>query len=385
MLKNFRYSGPSDILFGVDVHRELGAKIGELNGNRVFVITDPGVAKVGILEKVLKVIRDKGIATGFYDGVVPEPPIESVQEIASKVRQGGFDLVIGLGGGSPMDVAKVVSVLQSNDDPIESMVGTGNVRNRGLPTITIPTTAGTGSEVTQIAIFTFEKEQTKKGIVSPFLFASAAVVDPVFTYDLPSHITARTGMDALVHAIEAYLSLKANPMSDMYALEAIGVISKYIRKAVHNGEDIEARYFMSLGSLQAGLAFSNSSTAAVHALAYPLGGTFHIPHGLSNTLMLKSVMEYSFSGNLARYADIAAAMGENIDGFSEREAALRSIEGVENLAIDLGVPTKLREMGIPREAIPKMAEDASRQTRLILQNPRRLGVEDIEKIYHNAW
>lgn len=385
MLKSFRYSGPSDILFGVDVHKELGSTIRQLKGTRVFVITDQGVSRAGILEKILKVINDDGIQTAYYDNVVPEPPIESVQEVASRVREGGYDLIVGLGGGSPMDVAKVVSVLQGNDDPIESMVGTGNVKKPGLPTIAIPTTAGTGSEVTQIAIFTFEKEQTKKGIVSPYLFVSAAVVDPVFTYGLPSHITAHTGMDALVHAIESYLSLKANPMSDMFALEAIGVISRYIRKAVHNGDDIEARYYMSLGSLKAGLAFSNASTAAVHALAYPLGGTFHIPHGLSNTLMLKSVMEYSFAGNLERYADIASAMGENIEGLTEREAALKSIEGVENLALDLGVPTRLRDMGIPREAIPRMAEDASRQTRLILQNPRRLSVEDIEKIFHNAW
>jgi alcohol dehydrogenase class IV len=385
MLKSFRYSGPSDIFFGVDIHKQLGSTVRHLNGTRVFVITDPGVARAGILAEVLQVLKEDGIIAGSYDGVVPEPPIGSVQEVASRVKEEGYDLIIGLGGGSPMDVAKVVSVLQSNDDPIESMVGTGNVKKPGLPTITIPTTSGTGSEVTQIAIFTFEKEQTKKGIVSPYLFASAAVVDPVFTYGLPPHITAHTGMDALVHAIEAYLSLKANPMSDMFALDAIGYISRYIRKAVHNGDDVEARYYMSLGSLKAGLAFSNASTAAVHALAYPLGGTFHIPHGLSNTLMLKSVMEYSVAGDLERYADLAAAMGENIERLTEREAAFKSIEGVENLATDLGVPTRLREMGIPREAIPRMAEDASRQTRLILQNPRRLSVEDIEKIYQNAW
>lgn len=385
MLKSFRYSGPSDIFFGVDIHKQLGSTVRQLNGTRVFVITDPGVARAGILAEVLQVLKEDGIIAGSYDGVVPEPPIGSVQEVASRVKEEGYDLIIGLGGGSPMDVAKVVSVLQSNDDPIESMVGTGNVKKPGLPTITIPTTSGTGSEVTQIAIFTFEKEQTKKGIVSPYLFASAAVVDPVFTYGLPPHITAHTGMDALVHAIEAYLSLKANPMSDMFALDAIGYISRYIRKAVHNGDDVEARYYMSLGSLKAGLAFSNASTAAVHALAYPLGGTFHIPHGLSNTLMLKSVMEYSVAGDLERYADLAAAMGENIERLTEREAAFKSIEGVENLATDLGVPTRLREMGIPREAIPRMAEDASRHTRLILQNPRRLSVEDIEKIYQNAW
>jgi alcohol dehydrogenase class IV len=385
LLTEFKFCGPSQIIFAPNAHKQLGSLVKELDGSKVFVITDPGIAKVGILDKVLEVLREAGIETGFYDQVVPEPPIETVQEIASKVKEGGFDLVVGLGGGSSMDMAKVVAVLQTNDNPIESMVGIGNVKKRGIPMIAMPTTAGTGSEVTQIAIFTFEEEKTKKGIVSPYLFATAAIVDPVFTYGLPPHITANTGMDALVHAIEGYIAKKSNPISDMYALQAIGLISKYLRKAVHNGENAEARYYMSLGSLEAGLSFSNSSCAAVHALAYPLGGTFHIPHGLSNTLMLKSVMEFNVVTNIERFVDIAVAMGENVEGLCDRDAALKAIKAMGDLAEDICVPTRLRDVDIPKEAIPKMAEDAAKQQRLLSQNPRKLSVDDIRKIYENAW
>jgi alcohol dehydrogenase class IV len=385
MLKSFRFSCPPHILIGPDTHKQLGDLVKQFNGKRVFVITDPGVARAGILEKVLDVLHNEGFETGFFDKVVPEPPVETVKGIADKVKEGHFNLIIGLGGGSSMDVSKVVAVMQNNDDPLESMVGIGNVKNPGIPMIAVPTTSGTGSEVTPIAIFTFEKEKTKKGVVSPYLYPSAAVVDPIFTYGLPPHITAHSGMDALVHAIEAYICKKSNPLSDMYSLQAIKLISRYLRKAVHNGEDKEARYYMSLGSHEAGLAFANASCAAVHALAYPLGGTFHIPHGLANTLMLKSVMEYNVVAKIDRFIDIAIAMGEHVEGLSDREAAYKAIKAMSELAVDVGVPTTLREVGIPKEAIPKMAEEAFKQQRLLSQNPRDLSVEDIQRIYENAW
>jgi len=384
-MKKFQYMAPPQIIFGEGVYKQLGEIIRFCKGTKVFIITDPGIAKVGILDKIKDVIEAAGFEYGSYDSVIPEPPVDSVMEAASIVKKKGYDVLLGLGGGSSLDVTKVVSVLQTNDDTISDMVGIGNVKQPGISTILIPTTAGTGSEVTQVSILSFPEESTKKGIVSPYLFASVALVDPSFTYDLPPHITANTGMDALIHAVEAYICLKANNISDIYALDAIELIAENLRTAVHNGKDEKARHYMSLGSLEAGLAFSNASCAAVHALAYPLGGTFHLPHGLSNTVMLKPVMEQNVVSCLERFAVIAAKMGERVEELSVREAAFKAIDAMTDLANDINVPTRLRDLEIPQDAIPQLAKDAIKQQRLLSQNPRAFTEKDIESIYRSAW
>ncbi len=384
-MKSFQFLTPPQILFGNGIYKNLGDVIRFQKGTKVFLITDPGIVKIGLMDKVKKVVEDAGFECGVYDSVIPEPPVDSVKEAASVVKERGYDILIGFGGGSSLDVTKVVSVLQTNDGPIREMVGIGNVKNPGIPTILIPTTAGTGSEVTQISILAFPEESTKMGVVSPHLFANAALIDPTFTYGLPPHITANTGMDALVHAVEAFICLKANNITDIYALDAIELIAGNLRTSVHNGTDENARYKMALGSLEAGLAFSNASCAAVHALAYPLGATYHLPHGLSNTVMLQAVMEENIVSSLDRFAVIAEKMGENIEGLSLRDAAFKTIDAMTNLAKDINVPTRLRDLGILEEAIPQLAKDASKQQRLLSQNPRKLSESDIEKIYRKAW
>ncbi|NLC51771.1 MAG: iron-containing alcohol dehydrogenase [Firmicutes bacterium] len=383
---NFAFGTPSSIIFGAGtMEQQLGAQVKKLNGSRVFILTDPGIAKVGILEKVQQILKKEGFEVGVYDQVVPEPPIETVDKIAEEVKDNAYDLLVGLGGGSAMDVTKVVSILVTNGGSARDYTGSDKIKKPGLPTIMLPTTAGTGSEVTKIAIFSFPEEEVKKGIVSPHLFATAAIVDPSLTYKLPPNLTAYTGMDAFIHAAESYISKNANKFTEGLSLIAIDLIAKNLRTAVSDGDNAEARYNMSLGSLIAGIAFGNAGVGAVHAMAYPLGGQFHLPHGLANTLMLRYVMEYNVVSCLDKFAVIAEAMGENTEGLSVREAAFKAIEAMINLAKDTNVPTRLRDVNIPKEAIPKMAAAGINETRLLSNNPRKLTQKDLEDIYTNAW
>ncbi|MDI3534169.1 MAG: alcohol dehydrogenase [Thermosediminibacterales bacterium] len=381
----FNFSTAGSIIMGVGALKKLGSEARKLGGKKVFIITDEGIAKAGILEKVKGILEKEGFEVGYFDKVIPEPPIDTVEDIAEAVKQDGYNLLIGLGGGSSIDATKAVSILVTNGGPIDKYVGTNLVEKPGLPTIMLPTTSGTGSEVTPIAILTDVKEELKKGVVSPYLYADVAIVDPNLTITVPPKITANTGMDALIHAIESYIAKKANKFTECISLEAIKLISGSLRTAVADGENIEARYNMSLGSLMAGVAFANAGVGAVHALAYPLGGQFHIPHGMANTLMLRYVMEYNVVSRMEKFAKIAEAMGENIEGLSIREAAQKAIDAMIALAEDIGVPTKLREVDIPEAAIPKLAEAGVKVTRLLSNNPRVLTLEDITQIYTNAW
>jgi len=385
MNKLFNFSTPVSIIMGIGAIKELAKQVKRLRGEKIFIITDPGLSKVGILEKVKKNLVDKGFKVDYFDKVVPEPPINTIESLARIVKQKNYDLLIGLGGGSSIDVTKVTSILVTNDGPIDKYVGTDLVKNPSLPTIMLPTTSGTGSEVTPIAILTDIKEGLKKGIVSPYLYANIAIVDPNLTLKLPPKITAYTGMDALIHAVESYIAKKSNIFTECISLEAIKLIFKNLRVAVTNGEDLEARYNMSLGSLMAGVAFANAGVGAVHALAYPLGGQFHLPHGLANTLMLKYVMEYNIITCMEKFAKIAGTIEENVKGYSIRGAAQKAIDAIVILANDIGTPTKLRHLNIPKDAIPKLAEAGIKVTRLLSNNPRVLSLEDITQIYTNAW
>jgi alcohol dehydrogenase class IV len=275
-------------------------------------------------------------------------------------------------------------VLVGTDASVETMVGIDNVPKKGLPIVAVPTTAGTGSEVTAIAIFANEKLNTKQGVVSGFLIPNVAVVDPMLTISCPPHVTAASGMDAFIHCIEAYTSVNATMHTDPLAREGIELISKSIRTAVFDGSNVEARFGMAMGSLLGGLAFANAGVTAVHALSYPIGGTFHVPHGVANTLMLPWVMEYNMLACLDYFSEIAVAMGENISGLSVRDAAARSVEAMKQLAVDIQVPQYLSDVNIPESAIEEMADSAMTQTRLLVNNPRRLSRDDIVAIYHNG-
>jgi alcohol dehydrogenase class IV len=292
--------------------------------------------------------------------------------------------VIGLGGGSPIDIAKTVAVMLGNQGDIADYFGVDLVPKPGVPSLIIPTTAGTGSEVTPIAILSDEEEKLKKGVVSQHLFPRVALLDPELTLGLPPAVTAATGMDALIHAIEAYTSVNATDLTDLLAARAIGLIADNLRAAYARGDNLAARAAMLEGSLLAGMAFANAGVTAVHAFAYPIGAEFHIPHGVANTLMLPAVMQFNLVGNLGKFAEVAELMGQPTEGLSLREAAEEAVEAVVQLAEDLGVPTSLGEFGVKEEHLPALAEGVMKVTRLLANNPRTLTQADAEEIYRSV-
>ena len=378
------HRSPKTLITGVDAITQLGAEVSGLRAKKALIMTDPGVAESGMVETVERPLIDSGIAVGVYAKCVPEPPLSSLAEGVKFCEQGDYDCIVGFGGGSAIDVAKITSVLVGVAEDVESMVGVGKVPHKGLPVVAVPTTAGTGSEVTAVAIFANERLNVKQGISSPFLIPNIAVVDPMLTISCPAHVTAASGMDALIHNIEAYTSVNATMHTDPLARDGIELISKSIRTAVFDGSNVEARAAMAVGALMGGISFGNAGVTAVHALSYPIGGTFHVPHGIANTLMLPWVMEYNMLACLDYFSEIAVAMGENIQGLSVREAAVRAVEAMRQLAVDIQVPQYLSDVGIPESAIDDLADGAMTQTRLLVNNPRRLTRDDIVQIYRNA-
>ena len=375
---------PKSIITGVDSIGQIGAEVSKLRAKKALIMTDPGVAASGMVEVVERPLIDAGVEVGVFAKCVPEPPMSSLEEGVKFCEQGAYDCIVGFGGGSVIDVAKITSVMVGSDASVESMVGIDMVPRKGLPVIAVPTTAGTGSEVTAIAIFANEKLNVKQGVVSGFLIPNVAIVDPMLTISCPAHVTAASGMDAFIHCIEAYTSVNATMHTDPLAREGIDLISKSIRTAVFDGSNIEARAGMAIGSLMGGISFGNAGVTAVHALSYPIGGTFHVPHGVANTLMLPWVMEYNMLACLPYFAEIAVAMGENVEGLSVRDAAARAVDAMKQLAIDIQVPQYLSDVGIPESAIEELADSAMTQTRLLVNNPRRLSRDDIVEIYNNG-
>ena len=296
------------------------------------------------------------------------------------------DSVIGMGGGSSLDIAKLVAAMAVNPGHISDYFGVDLLARPGLPLIAIPTTAGTGSEVTPIAILSDQAEHLKKGVVSSHLFPRLALLDPILTLGVPPAVTAFTGMDALIHAIEAYTSVNANSLTDHLAFRAMELTFGNLLTAYARGEDLEARSKMLEGSLLAGMAFANAGVTAVHAFAYPLGGEFHhIAHGLANSVMLPHVLRFNMLGNIPKFADISSAFGLLTDDLTDRQAAEEGLEAIEELMIDLNLPLRLRDLNVPEEAIPGMAQGVMKVTRLLANNPRRITLEDAERIYRSAW
>lgn len=378
----FSFSTPPRIICGPGSLASLPEASGALLGQRVFVVTDRGVVQCGLLDRVVDALTAAGRAFDIYDQVVADPPESVVHAAALQARGFGATGVLGFGGGSPMDVAKLVALLAGSDSqPLESMYGVNQVVGRRLPLALVPTTAGTGSEVTPIAIVTVGDEE-KRGVVSPVLIPDLAVLDATLTLGLPPPITAATGIDAMVHAIEAYTSASANnnPMSRMLAREALTLLGRSLRQCVSDGAAVHARQDVLLGACLAGQAFANSPVAAVHALAYPLGARFHLPHGLTNALMLPSVMRFNLSAAHAAYAELLpfAFAGE-------RGNAADFIGLLERLIDDVGLPRRLRDVGIARDRIEGLASDAMKQTRLLVNNPRPVNLADAVAIYSEAW
>jgi alcohol dehydrogenase len=321
----------------------------------------------------------------IYTGVLPEPEIYLVDDCSRQFREDKCDGLIAVGGGSAMDIAKVVSAVVGNPGDIADLFGVDLVNKKGPPVIAIPTTAGTGSEVTNIAILSDKVAQLKKGIVSDFILPDVAIVSPEMTVTMPRPVTAASGVDALVHAVEAYISVNSSPITDALALGAIKMITANLPIAYNEPGNLAAREAMVTGSLMAGMAFGNAGVGAVHALAYPLGGRFNIAHGVSNALLLPYVMHWNKESCLEKFRHIAEAMGVDVRDLSDREASVEAVGRMESLCRKVEIPRGLGSLNIPRSVIPDMAADAIKIERLLKNNPRVLSEEDINKIYQSAY
>lgn len=376
---------PGKIRFGVGSLDTIGDEANKLAAKRALIVTDPGVYKTGVTDRVKENLSKAKLSVDVFSEAEPEPSYSKLNATANELRKNNYNLVVGMGGGSSMDTAKGLSLLFTHSGIGQDYGGVEKVPGPCLPVFACPTTAGTGSEVTNIAVFDDREQGLKIGIVSNYIVARVAFVDPTLTYGCPAKVTAASGMDALIHAIESYTGNKANTFSDTLALEAMRLIAGNLRTAVKNGSDKEARNCMSEGALLAGMAFSNSGCAAVHALAFALGSQFHVPHGMANAVLLPYVTECNLSANLPRYATVAQMLGVKTQGLSLQEAAEKGVEAAKALAADIGIPLHLRDLGVPKEALEGLATATMDVTRLLANNPKKLTLDDVRGIWENAW
>ena len=384
-MSSFTFSTVPHLIAEAGAAARLGALVAERfpTARHALIVTDAGFLSTGLLAAPTVNLEQQGIKVSVYSDVVADPPEAVVLSAVQQARALGADIVIGIGGGSSMDVAKLIAVLAATDQPIASAYGIGNVSGQRLPLIQVPTTAGTGSEVTNIAIVT-TGETTKMGVVAPQLYADVAILDATLTLGLPPLVTAATGIDAMVHAIEAFTSKhKKNPLSDLLAKQALSMLSKNLVRACQHGSDIDARQAMLVGACLAGQAFSNAPVAAVHALAYPIGGIFHVPHGLSNSLVLPHVLRFNLSHAADHYAELAAVVvPDAIGSTAARAEAL--IDAMQQIAVTTGISTELKHVGIAEADLDRLADDAMKQTRLLGNNPREMTREHARAIYAAA-
>ncbi|KQU63862.1 alcohol dehydrogenase [Bacillus sp. Leaf406] len=365
---------------------QLIPEVEKTGAKKILVVTDPQLVELGLSTKVTAPLVEKGFDVTVYHDVVPEPPLEVGEKLVSFTKEGGFELVIGIGGGSALDLAKLTAVMAGQEGSVAdylNLSGTKEISSKGLPKILIPTTSGTGSEVTNIAVLSLAS--TKDVVTHDYLLADVAIIDPELTLSVPPKVTAATGIDALTHAIEAYVSKNASPVSDALALQAIRLISGSIRTAVHDGADQQARIDMSYGSYIAGLAFFNAGVAGVHALAYPLGGQFHISHGESNAVLLPYVMGYIRKSCEGRMAAILEAVKGKSTDLSDEEASKQCVEELVGIVRDVGIPQRLSEFGISESSLDNLTRDGVKQKRLLARSPMTLGQEDIRVIYRAAY
>jgi alcohol dehydrogenase class IV len=384
----FTFATPPRLVCGAGSLSALAGLAAAQLGARLFIVTDPGVAAAGLVDKLLEALRPSGSAWEIFDAVVADPPESVVEAAAAQARAYGATGVIGFGGGSAMDVAKLVALLaKPGSAPLAQAYGVNQATGSRLPLGLIPTTAGTGSEVTPIAIVTVGDEE-KKGVASPIIIPDFALLDAELTLGLPPHVTAATGIDAMVHAIEACTSASANnnTISRALACEALRLLGGSLLACVERGSNLKAREDALLGACLAGQAFANSPVAAVHALAYPLGTTFHLPHGLTNALMLASVMHFNLDAAAEQYAALLPHAFPTADASGDaKRCAATFIAELEQLIDRVKLPRRLRDVGIGEEHIEKLALDAMKQTRLLVNNPRPVTLDDARAIYRQAW
>ncbi len=373
---------PQKIVFGCGSLQTFVEDYIKLGYKRLFLLTTHSVFPQ--LQTVLDRLAGAGVTVEVYRDIVGEPTLDGFEKILAKAREFGADSVAGIGGGSVLDVAKLVAAFANSDQKTADCFGTGFIRAKGLWMACLPTTAGTGSEVSPNAILLDERDQLKKGIVSPYLLADVAYIDPELTMTVPAKVTADTGMDALIHCMEAYTNKFAHPAADIYALQGMKLIAANLERAMKNGKDKEAREALALGSLYGGMVLGPVNTAAVHALSYPLGGEFHIPHGLSNAILLPAVMKFNAEADPKRYAEVAVALGAP-EGKDDEETARNGVDFIYALAEAVGIPKKLSDLGIPQSAVDHMAEAAMEVQRLLKNNPREVTLQDAKDIYNSLF
>ncbi|MDG1485027.1 MAG: iron-containing alcohol dehydrogenase [Porticoccaceae bacterium] len=385
-MHSFLFNTVSDVLSGPGTSGQLGEMAAAMGIERLFVVTDPGIIQFGLLQQAVESLEANNIALHIYSDIVADPPESVVMNAMHAAQDFGCDGVIGFGGGSSMDVAKLLAVLIKGEQQLADIYGVDQITGGRLPLIQVPTTAGTGSEATMVSIIT-TGETTKAGVVSRTLLADKIILDAALTTGLPPAVTAATGIDAMVHAIEAFTSKRLkNPLSDMLAREALRLMAGNIETAVKQGDNLEARSAMLLGAMLAGQAFANAPVAAVHALAYPLGGNYHIPHGLSNSLVLPHVLRFNAPEAAELYAQLAPIIVPEQQLPDDPIAVTRILaDYFLSLADNLGLQTTLRQMNIPETDLSMLAQEAMQQQRLLINNPRELALDDALAIYRQAF
>lgn len=379
----FMFGIPSFVHFGEGASKKLGEMALGMGAKKAFVVYDKGVKAAGIVDGLLASLQAAGIESIEYDGVLPNPPDTQVEEAAAIARAANIDIIVAVGGGSSIDSAKAINILLTNPSPINQYAGLNMVKVPGKPLIAIPTTAGTASEVTAFSIVT-DTAQTKKMVIGgQFVGATIALADPLLTVGMPPKITASTGLDALTHAIEAYVSKAAMIPTDVMALRAVSLICNNIVAATKDGSNVEARSAMLLGSMMAGFAFNSAVLGLVHSIAHPLSAHFHLPHGVANAIGLPYVMEYNAQTAPARFKEIAAAMGIDVTGMSDAAAAQAAVELVKNFNKELEIPT-LKDCGVTKDMFDRLAEDALQEISTLF-NPRDPSKEDVLAILEKAY
>ncbi|MEI6949549.1 iron-containing alcohol dehydrogenase [Paraflavisolibacter sp. H34] len=373
---------PGKLVFGNGVLAGLEAEIAALDCARIYLLTVP--ALLPQIEGLVRNLEQQGQSVHLNTSILQEPTFADFEGLMQEAAPLNPDVVVGIGGGSVLDAAKLVAAQLENSQSLQEIVGIGQLKGRRKKLVCVPTTAGTGSEASPNAILVDNADNQKKGIISPFLVPDIVYVDPLLTASVPPQVTAATGLDALTHCLEAYTNKFAHPYIDMYAFEGMRLIAANLAQAVANGADKDARSAVAMGSLLGGFCLGPVNTAAVHALSYPLGSTFHLAHGLSNALLLPFVMEFNVPAAPRRYADVAVALGCP-RGADDGETACNGIKKVQELIRQCGIPARLSEVGIPREAIPQMATDALKIQRLLKNNPREVTYADAVAIYEAAF
>ncbi len=382
--QSFTITQPTEIHFGKGIISNLPLIINSLGGTKPLLVIDPGLEKAGLDKNITVHLDTAEIPYVMYNNIDPEPGLKLADLGTEVARQENCDCVIGVGGGSAMDVAKAISILLTNGGKAVDYLGLGKISKPGVPKIMVPTSAGTGAEVTFTAVFINEETGSKGGMNGDPLYPDAALLDPLLTVSLPPHITASTGIDALTHALESFTSIQANPVSELYSARAIELISDNIRTAYADGRNIEARSNMLLASLLGGKGLATAGVGLVHAMAYPLGGMYNVPHGLANAVLLPYVTEYNLIGNVQKHAIVAELLGFETKKLNLRDAANLAVSGLYELNQDIGIPDNLAELGVDKEKIPEMAEIALTVARPVANNPRQPNRNDIIAIYEFA-